>query len=227
MKTNGAASSEKGLPAPPTFVSDGASANGRLAVDHAVSASSSAGPRLGDPFLKASNQASTSAAATPSAQANYAASAATDTETEEEEDQSLLLDEDDESSSSSEGEEKDYGDISLQSREEDNLAEPPTPRPAPPKLSIDAAADKAASLQNGANSALNSVAKDSDMPTSVQNLAASAKEGDVLESENPAPAVAYGSDHDPSKKWKSVITRTVWTLVMIVGFAGVSLLHYL
>lgn len=31
---------------------------------------------------------------------------------------------------------------------------------------------------------------------------------------------AYGQDHDPTKKWKSIATRTIWTLVMIGGFCG-------
>lgn len=33
----------------------------------------------------------------------------------------------------------------------------------------------------------------------------------------------YGSDHDPNKKMKAVVTRTVWTLVMIAGFCALVL----
>lgn len=221
VKSNGASSKEKGLAPPPTFVNDNTSINGRLAADSAVPA----GSRLGDPFLQqaASSRASTSAAAAPppasssstTAATSYAASAAT--ETEEEEDTSLLLDGDDESSSSSEAEEE--GDIS---REEDERAEPPTPRPAPPKVFVNTVSEAADVIKSGTSTALNAVSQSSIAPAPVQNLAASAKDSEVLKSDDTvaAAAQAYGSDHDPSKKWKSVITRTVWTLVMIIGFAG-------
>lgn len=33
----------------------------------------------------------------------------------------------------------------------------------------------------------------------------------------------YGTDHDPSKKRQSVITRIIWSLVMVSGFIGTSL----
>lgn len=208
-KANGASQS---LPAPPTFVSDSAAMNGRLASETAASASSSNGPKLGDPFL----QSSSSGAA-----ADYAASAATETE---EEDTSLLLDEDDESSSSSEAED-DEGDISMQSREDASRAEPPTPRPAVSKPVMKAVTDATASLKSGTNSALNAVAQSSAVPNNVQKLAASARDSEVLKPVEAGDATAqpYGSDHDPSKKWKSVVTRTVWTLVMVIGFSGKSL----
>lgn len=249
-KTNGA-SSGKGLPAPPTFVNDSASINGRLAVNpSAVPAAS----KLGDPFLQqtgaaassSSSQASTSGASssllsatrpslptlvsststTTTTNANsYAASAATETEGEEE-DTSLLLDGDDESTSSAS--EAEDGDEDISREEQGNLAEPPTPRPAPPKVFVNTATDAANAIKSGTSSALNAVAQSSITPTSLQNLAATAKDSELLKSDDTvdaaaAAAQAYGSDHDPSKKWKSVITRTIWTLVMIVGFAGTFL----
>lgn len=216
-KTNGASSTEKPLP---TIVNDSASIDGRLAADSAAPSSSSSGPHLGDPFLtvqQQSQQPASSQASSSAAPSNYAASAATETE---EEDASILLDGDDESSSSSDQE--DYeGDVSLQQAEKQNLAEPPTPRPAPPKTVLNAAGNAATALKSSTSSALNAIAQSSAVPPSVQDLAASAKDSDLLKTETAAAnAQQYGSDHDPSKKWKSVVTRTVWTLVMIAGFCG-------
>lgn len=235
-KTNGASSSStsgKSLPTPPTFVSDSASINGRLAADSTASSSAPASGKaqLGDPFITTTQQqastssssslhpasasAYTSQAPSSTAGTDYAASATT--ETEDEQDASILLDDDESSSSSSEEEE---GDASLIESEKANLEEPPTPRPAPPKSVLKAVDQAANSMKSGASSALNAVAQSSAVPSAVQDLATSAKDSDVLKSGETTATAQYGSDHDPSKKWKSIVTRTVWTLVMIAGFCG-------
>lgn len=233
-KTNGASSSStsssasKSLPLPPTFVEDNASIDGRLAADSSSSNAKEA--HLGDPFLttqKQQQQPSTSSLQIPSNHASqapssssaagtdYAASATT--ETEDEQDASILLDDDDTSSVSSSEE----GDASLVEDEKANLAEPPTPRPAPPKSALKAVDDATSAIKSGTSSALNAISQSSAVPSAVQDLAASAKESDALKPVDTAAAnAAYGSDHDPSKKWKSVVTRTIWTLVMIAGFCG-------
>lgn len=233
-KTNGASSSStsssasKSLPLPPTFVEDNAPIDGRLAADSSSSNAKEA--HLGDPFLttqKQQQQPSTSSLQIPSNHASqapssssaagtdYAASATT--ETEDEQDANILLDDDDTSSVSSSEE----GDASLVEDEKANLAEPPTPRPAPPKSALKAVDDATSAIKSGTSSALNAISQSSAVPSAVQNLAASAKESDALKPVDTAAAnAAYGSDHDPSKKWKSVVTRTIWTLVMIAGFCG-------
>lgn len=34
------------------------------------------------------------------------------------------------------------------------------------------------------------------------------------------------SDHQPGTKWRSIITRTVWTFLMIAGIIGRAMIHY-
>lgn len=128
------------------------------------------------------------------------------------EDTSLLVDGDSSSSSS----ENEQGIV-----EQPQRLEPATPKASQRSFT---AAKASAAVQSTAHGALDAVASSNAIPETIAEQAEDVQET-VQQNEGDAAALGasqqplhHGSDHDPSKKWKSVVTRTVWTLIMIGGF---------
>lgn len=203
-------------PPPPTFVE--------------AQSSSSIEARLDAPFLqqqqKPLQSVPSSAAKKPEMQRvptmvdDGASSFSTDFE-----DTSLLVD-GDSSSSSSTSEDEQEARLDGQQQQQQRQFEPATPRASSRTFTTKATA----ALQSTAHGALESVSKSNAVPDAVNEQAEEAQDA-VEQDEKTAAAlgasqkpVDHGSDHDPTKKWKSIITRTVWTLIMIAGFAGISTL---
>ena len=211
-----APSSSSSIPAPPTFVQ---------AQQQQPSAASSIEARLDAPFIQQQQQqqqeqkkseAQPAQPKKPDLQRvptmidDGASSFSTDFE-----DTSLLVDGDSSSSSSEDEQQQEVQNAKL---------EPPTPRASQRTFT-----DKAsAAAQSTAHGALESVKESNAVPEAMSEQADEAQDS-VEQNEKEAAAlgasqkpVDHGSDHDPTKKWKSIITRTVWTLIMIAGFCGGS-----
>ena len=125
----------------------------------------------------------------------------------EDEDVSLLIDGDEDSSSSA-------GEGSVAAR----IFEPDTPK-AERQRPAGVAAAMRAGLQQNAGEALSSIMQSDVVPGSISQSAERIKESSVVK-EGQTGKQNYGTDHDPTKKWKAIMTRTIWTLIMILGFAG-------
>lgn len=140
-------------------------------------------------------------------------------DTEDYEDTSLLIDEDEESSTAASESEAEPEDLPAGVRTPENGPnghdDLRTPRASNAKDGVFMRAQK--SMDETAHNALSEVTKSDAAPEGVKEVAKQAK--DIAAA--PAPqGQPHGSDHDPSKKWKAVITRTIWTLLMIAGFCG-------
>lgn len=184
---------------PPTFV--GSSAASQPAADKPFLASSAA--QAADPASSPAvdSQASSKAVEKEASQVQFS-----DEEESEEEDPdaSVLVDEDEELTASSAAS-QDEGEEEEESEDGDDSA-------MTPKQERSAAFEAAAATSG------------EDAPLTAK-VAGDGKDSSSLSTQQTGPAqgenaLQYGTDHDPSKKRASVVTRTVWTLIMIGGFIG-------